>query len=505
MPFYFPAFPQNKTADLVIINAKIRTMDKENPQAEAAAVTGNKISAVGTNRKIRALIGAKTKTIDAGGKLVLPGFNDSHVHFMGIGNQFFSIDLREAKTPQEIVERIKYYVKFLPKGSWILGGGWNHENWMPNELPTKKLIDAATPDHPVFIYHSNARMVLTNSLALKMAGVNKNTKDVEGGLIVRDEQGEPTGILKDKAINLVKASAPKNAIKDKLAAAETASNYAASLGVTSVQDMQSDNNTDIFRELARQGRLKTRIYDCLSLSEWQKLAQAGVKRANGTAMLRNGCLKHFSEGDSDSTPNLLKDILAADKADLQVMIHAIGNEANNEVLTIFERATKENGAKDRRFRIEHAHNVRQEDLRRFSNSKIIASMQPYLFFGGVWNNSEPYRTLLDSGAALAFGSDASITDFNPLYGIYAAVNHRTSGGKSDISDQTISVGEAVRAYTVGSAFAEFQEDVKGTISVGKLADLVVLSDDIFTINPAEIKKTKVLTTIVDGKIVYEDK
>ncbi|HSK73629.1 MAG TPA: amidohydrolase family protein, partial [Pyrinomonadaceae bacterium] len=215
----------------------------------------------------------------------------------------------------------------------------------------------------------------------------------------------------------------------------------------------------------------------------------GVRLTTGDALLRGGCLKHFSDDDYD--PALYEKILAADKANLQVMIHAIGNRANDVVLTIFERVAKINGAKDRRFRIEHAHNVRAEDLKRFGNSKIIASMQPHLFFGG-----EPYRDLLNSGAVLAFGSDASITDFNPLYGIHAAVNY---------GEQAISVEEAVRAYTVGSAYAEFQENVKGSISIGKLADMIILSDDIFSVNPSRITETKVLTTIMDGKIVYQFK
>ena len=496
----FSAFPENIAADLVIVNAKIHTMDKAVPQAEAIAISGNKIFAVGTNKKIRALVGANTKTIDAGGKLVLPGFNDAHVHFTGIGNQFSSIDLRDAKTPQEVVKRIKYYVQFLPKGRWILGGAWNHENWTPNALPSKELIDSETPDNPVFIYHSNARMVLANSLALKLAGIDKNRKYVKDGPIARNEKGEPTGILKDSAIIIVRNIIPQLPIKNWSEVAETASNYAASLGVTSVQDVHSDNLIEVYRELFRQGKLKTRIYDCLPLSDWKKLAQAGIRRANGDAMIRGGCLKHFSDGYYDEMPELYKDILAADKADLQVMMHAIGGSANDIVLTIFERVAKENGTKDRRFRVEHAHNFRPQDLRRFGASKTIASMQPHLFFGG-----EPYRTLLDTGATLAFGSDASITDFNPLYGIYAAVNHGISEGGSSISKQTISVEEAVRAYTVGSAYAEFQENVKGTLTVGKLADLVILSDDIFTMNRNDIGKTRVLTTIVDGRVVFESK
>jgi predicted amidohydrolase YtcJ len=495
-------FSQNVKPDLIIINAKIRTMDEKNPSAEAVAVAGNKITRIGTSKDIRALAGAKTKTIDARGKLVLPGFNDAHVHFMAIGNQFSSLDLREAKSAQEIVEKLKYYVKFLPKGRWILGGGWNHEKWTPAALPTKELIDAATPDHPVFLFASDFRTALVNSQALKLSAIDKTTENPDIG---RDAKGEPTGILKNSAIGLVRKIVPEFSTKQWLEVAETASNYAASLGVTSVQDMSADWFLEIYRQLESQGKLKTRIYDCANLFEWQKLNENKTLQDDKGAMSRGGCLKGFSDGDADSVEKLPKFIIPADKAGFQIMLHAIGGAANDAVLTVFERAAKENGARDRRFRVEHAHNPRESDLPRFGKSKIIASMQPHLFAGGAWNKTEFYRTLLDSNVVIAFGSDASITDFNPFLGIYAAVNRRTSGDKTQVFDQTISVEEAVRAYTHGSAYAEFQENVKGTISIGKLADIIVLSDDIFTTPVDKIPQTKVLTTIVNGKVVYEYK
>jgi predicted amidohydrolase YtcJ len=493
------AFAQTRAADLVVLNAKIRTMNPAQPRAEAFAVRGNKIVAVGANRQIRAFIGSGTKTIDARGKLILPGFNDAHVHFTGIGNQFFSIDLRDARTPVEALEKIKFYVRFLPKGKWILGGMWDNRNWTPNDLPTKELIDAATPDHPVFIYNADAGAVLANSLALKLAGVDKNTKEVSGGEIVRDASGNPNGILKGRAIEFVKKIQPPMPTKNLRAVIETATAYAASLGVTSAQDMHSDDNFALFQTLAREGKLKTRIYDCTPLPDWQKLARAGIRRADGDAMVRRGCLKHFTEGFPEELPDLYDKILAADQAGLQVMIHAIGESSNRQILDVFERVTKTNGARDRRFRVEHAHGVRPKDVSRFARAKIIASMQPFLFRGGVFDETEPYRKLLDSGAILAFGSDASITELNPLYGIEAAVINK-NGEKT----QAITVEEAVRAYTVGAAYAEFQENVKGTIAAGKLADFVILSDDIFAIKPEMIGETQILTTVVDGKIVYQN-
>lgn len=492
----FNCFAQTSTVDLIIVNAKVKTLDKTLPTAEAIAIAKNKIVALGKTAKIRNLADSKTKILDAGGKLVLPGFNDSHVHFMGIGSIFSSMDLREAKSTQEIAEKIKFYTQFLPKNRWILGSGWNHENWESETIPNKELIDSITPDNPVFIYHSGGQMALANSLALKLAGVEKS-KNYPANSVMRDEKGELTGILKDSALNLVKTAVPKTHIQDWFELAETATNYAASLGITSVQDVHSDYLVDVYRKLLKQEKLKTRVYDCSYLLDWEKLVQSEIRRASGDSMIRSGCLKFFSEGDYDEIPKLYKTILAADKADLQVMMHAIGGEANDIVLIIYERIAKENGAKDRRFRIEHAYNFRPQDLRRFSASKTIALLQPHLFDG-----NEPYRKFLNTNAILAFGSDASITDFNPLYGIHAAVN---SNFFENGIKQKLSVEEAVRAYTIGSAYAEFQENVKGTISVGKLADLVILSDDIFTINPLQIKNTKVLTTIVDGKIVFESR
>ncbi len=495
---FVSANAQKLMVDLVIINANVRTMDKSNPKTQAFAVLGNKIVAVGSNAEIKQLAGANTKTIDATGKLVLPGFNDAHVHFTAMGSQFFSIDLRDAKTPSEIVEKIRFYASFLPKGQWILGGNWNNSNWSPNDLPTKYLIDAVTPDHPVFIYHSNAKIVLVNSLALKLARVDTNTKDIAGGEIVRDETGEPTGILKASAMNLVKKFVPQFVTENKLAVAETASNYAAAFGVTSVQDVSTDDNTPTYRELARQGKLKTRIYDCAALSDWQKLSKNNVKKSSGDAIVRQGCLKGMADGDAESTAGLYEEIRAADLADLQVMIHAIGASANNQILTIFERVIKMNGKKDRRFRVEHAHNLRPQDFKRFANPNIIASVQPFLFSDDAGKSLEPLRTLLAGNATLAFGSDSSLIPINPLFGIAAAV-------KTFNPKQKLSIEEAVRFYTSSAAYAEFQENSKGTITVGKLADFVILSDDIFVINPNNIGKTKVLTTVMDGNIVYQSR
>ncbi len=529
---------QNLTADAIIVNANVRTMNQTKPNAEAIAVMGNRIVAVGTNAEIRALASAQTRTIDALGKLVLPGFNDAHVHFLEGGFQLSSVDLRDAQTPEEFVRRIRDFARKLPKGRWILGGKWDHENWKPSVLPTKELIDAATPDHPVFVDRLDGHMALANSLALQKAGVTKETKEVEGGLIVRDAAGNPTGVLKDEAMAYVNRVIPEFSFEQKLEAAQAATDYAASLGITSVTDVSAGTDVGVYQTLMNQSKLKTRIYAVSPLGDWQRWSKAGVRAAFGSPMLRVGGLKGYSDGSLGSTtawffepylddpktsglavdiPPMYERVKNADAAGLQVMIHAIGDRANDEVLKTFERVSKENGARDRRFRIEHAQHLRLDDIKRFGAGKVVASMQPFhAIDDGRWafkrldanrlKGTYAFRTLLDTNAVLAFGSDSPVAPLNPLLGLYAAVTRRTLDDKNPngwIPEQKISVEEAVRAFTHGSAYAEFQENEKGTIAAGKLADLVILSDDIFTINPNDIRNAKVITTIVDGRVIYE--
>ena len=460
---------QSRPPDLVVVNAKVRTLTSPSSTVEAFAVSGARISSVGSSNRIRKLIGPQTRVIDAGGRLVIPGFNDAHVHFMGLGNSFSSIDLRDAKTPDEITKRIERYVRFLPKGRWILGAGWSVSP------PDKLSVDRAAPDNPVFVYSADGQAAFANSVALKLSGM-KVAEDLPG-------------VVRGDAMRRIAHAVPANHTRNWLEIAETATNYAASHGVTSVHDTHSDDLRDAYRELQRNEKLKTRVYDCISLPDWKKLAEPRSLGDNND-MVRGGCLKSFSDGDDDAAPKLLRDVLAADKAGFQVMVHAIGNSANGIVLDVFEQASKTNGRRDRRFRVEHAHNPHPSDLPRFARSAIIASMQPYLFYGG---SGGYYATLLRQKTPLAFGSDAAITNLNPLLGIHAAVN---AGAES------ISVYDAVYAYTVGSAYAEFQEKEKGTIEIGRLADFVILSDDIFTVSPTRIRDATVVLTSVNGRIVY---
>jgi len=539
-----PAHADNFTPDTIIINATVRTMDPARPAAEAIAILGNRVVALGTSSEIQKLAGPNTKVIDAQKRLVLPGFNDAHVHFLSGGFQLSSVDLRDAKTPEEFAERIRVFASKLPAGSWITGGDWDHERWPEAKLPTKELIDRFTPNTPVFVSRLDGHMALANSLALKLGGVTSKTVDPPGGVVVRDVNGEPTGILKDAAQSFVWKVKPESTFEEKLIAARAASNYAARLGVTSVQDVSAGSDVAVYQTLLDRGDLKTRIYAMTPLPNWERLAKAGIRAHFGSEMLRVGGLKAFSDGSLGSTTALFYDpykdapetrgipsdemfpegamlerVRGADRAGLQVLIHAIGDRANDLILSIFEQVEKENGARDRRFRIEHAQHIRPQDIPRFARDKVIASMQPYhAIDDGRWaekrigseraKTTYAFRSLLDSGATLAFGTDWTVAPLNPLLSVYGAVTRRTIDGKNPngwIPQQKITVDEAVRAYTVGSAYAEFQESVKGTITPGNLADLVILSSDIFSIDPIEIENVKVLMTIVDGRVVYEER
>ncbi len=540
-----PAKRPSLAPDLVIVNAAVHTMDEARPTAGAVAVLGNRIVAIGSTPEIRALAGPRTRVIDAGGGLVVPGFNDAHVHFLTGGFSLANVDLRDASSPEDLARRLGDYARKLPKGRWILGGDWDHENWPGAPLPTKEMIDAATPDHPMFVNRLDGHMALANSLVLKLAGVTKDTKDPVGGVIVRDPRtGEPTGILKDGAESLVERVVPERTFEERHIAAKAASEHAAQMGVTSVTDMSADGDVGLYQYMLERGELKTRIYAIRSIVSWETLAKTGVRAAFGSDRLRIGGLKGFADGSLGSTTAfffepyqdapgtrgllfdqmlpegvMLKRVEGADKAGLQVMIHAIGDEANFRILEIYQQAAEQNGPRDRRFRIEHAQHLRASEIPRFGKQKVIASMQPYhAADDGRWcekrigperaKGTYAFRSLLDSGAVLAFGSDWTVAPLNPLKGLKAAVTRQTLDGKHPdgwVPEQKLTLDEAIRAYTVGSAYAEFADQVKGTITPGKLADLVMLDRDLCQINPADIDKARVMLTIMDGQVVSEAK
>jgi len=534
-------------ADLIITNAKVWTVDPALPTAEAVAVIGERIVAVGSTKEIDAWHGPQTRVIDAGEKLVLPGFNDAHVHFVEGGAQLDSIQLNDAPSAKEFARRVAERAKNTPKGEWILNGGWDETKWNPPQLPTKEMIDAETPDNPVFLDRYDGHMALANSAALRMAGITAQTPDPPGGLIVRDDHGNPTGALKDAAKDFVIKVIPPLSHDQRMQQARRALAYAASLGVTSVQEMNDEEtdsfaNFEVYAELLERGQLTARIYVAPAIFDWDRQARVGIRHGFGSPYLRLGAVKGFADGSLGSrtayffqaysdAPNdfglLHKEMqplsrmqdwmIRADAAGLQLCTHAIGDRAISNVLDLYSEAVKANGPSDRRLRIEHAQHMAAKDFDRFAQLHVIASVQPYQAIDdGRWaekrighdraSRTYAFRTFLNDGVRLAFGTDWAVAPLNPLLGIYAAVTRATLDGKYPggwFPEQKLTVAEAVEAYTMGSAFAEFQDKEKGSITPGKLADMVLLSDDIFSIEPDKIKGVRVVETIVGGKVVWD--
>jgi hypothetical protein len=524
---------------LVVVNARVWTGNPARPWAGAVAVRGNRLAAVGSSAEVQKLVTRTTRVVDAHGAMVVPGFIDSHVHFVDGGFDLTDVQLRDAKTPAEFIARVKAFAGTVPAGTWILGGVWDHTNW-GGELPRREWIDSVTPQNPVWIERLDGHMGLANSAALAAAHVGHGTADVVGGTIVRDAAGDPTGILKDNAASLVTRVIPDPTSEAKDRALDAAMTYVAAQGVTSVVNMgYTWDDLATFERAHAAGRLKTRIYAVAPLAEWQRLRDTVAARGRGDAWVTIGGCKAFVDGSLGShtaamlapfsdaptdtgllvTPpeSLYARTLGADKAGLQVMVHAIGDRAIRLQLDIFERVARENGPRDRRFRIEHAQHLAPSDIPRFAALDVIASMQPYhAIDDGRWadrvigaaraRTTYAFRSLLDARARLAFGSDWDVAPATPIEGIYAAVTRRTLDGAHPdgwIAAQKITVEDALRAYTSGGAYAEFQEREKGTLTVGKLADFVLVDRDLTRTPPAELRNARVLMTVVGGTPVYD--
>jgi predicted amidohydrolase YtcJ len=531
------------SADLIIINAKIWTVDKAHPTAQAVAVLGDRIVAVGSGAEIEAWRGPATHVVDAGGKLLVPGFDDAHVHFVSGGAGLEDVQLHDVASPQEFAQRVAARASKEPRGQWIVGGGWDETKWTPAKVPAKELIDRFTSDNPVFLYRYDGHSGLGNTAALRLAGITAGSPDPPGGIIVRDAQGNPTGLLRDAAMDSVVKVIPPLSPAQRMQAAKRALALAASVGVTSVQDMNPDY-ADIaaYSELLDTGELTARIYAVPLITQVDDQAKLGIRHAFGGPFLRIGAVKAYADGslgsrtayffdpflDQPANRGLLGEemqplsrmrerMMKADAAGLQICTHAIGDRAISMVLDLYAEVAKAHGDSDRRFRIEHAQHMAAKDFDRFAQLHVIASMQPYhAIDDGRWAEarighervarSYALRTFLDHGVHLAFGTDWDVAPLNPMLTIYAAVTRATLDGKNPngwFPEQKLTVAEAVEAYTLGSAYAEFQEKEKGSIMPGKLADMVLLSDDIFSISPASIGQVKILTTIVGGKIVWD--
>lgn len=526
---------QTQEADKIIINAAVWTGNEESPRAQAMAISGDTILAVGSYEKIQKFITGKTEIIDVKGAFVTPGFIDTHVHLMMGGNALLSVELRDAKSKEEFIQRIQTYTQTLKSDKWILEGNWDHTLW-GGELPNKEWIDSFTKENPVAVYHLDGHMILANSAALKIAGITKETPDVAGGEIIRNIDGSPTGILKGNNMNAVLNKIPVMSLQEKKHALRTATSYLVSNGVTSVHDVDSLGTYTAAKELMGSGELAIRIYLAKPLNRWN---QDFDMNNENNKWLKTGLVKGFVDGSLGSHTAAFKEpysdkpkdkgffintekqlyswIVEADKANLQITVHAIGDHAIHSLLNIYERIIMENGKKDRRLRIEHVQHIAIEDIKRFAELGIIASMQPYhAIDDGRWaeeligaeriKTTYAFKSLIDAKSIVVFGSDWPVAPASPLNGIYAAVTRRTLDDKNSdgwVPEQKITVEQALSAYTTDASYASFDEQIKGTLAPGKLADFVILQEDITKIDVKSIKDVQVLKTYIGGVKVYD--
>jgi len=506
---------------------------------------GNRIIFAGTfhEAKQKNLFNSEIEITDLSGKLVLPGFIDSHAHIIMGGFYLLGIDLQPAKSKKEFVEIIKSYLD-INKSGWVTGGNWNEQNWEVTELPGREWVDDFSSDTPIFISRMDYHMAFANSYALRLAGITKQTPNPEGGEIERDKvTGEPTGILKDKAMNLVQKVIPARTHREMETAALRTLEEARRWGVTSIHDICYDDDFRMLQNLEKKGELTCRIYARLPIGKIDSIIETQIEAGFGNDRLKTGSIKGFADGslgsgtalffepycDNEGTHGLgmeefndgrMKEwILKGDAKRLQMSIHAIGDKANSEIIDYFEETISLNPKWDRRFRIEHAQHLAEKDFERLGKQEIIVSAQPYhLYDDGSWaekkigkerlKRSFAFQSLLRHGVKLCFGSDFPVVSINPLLGIYTAVTRHTSDGRNKeglIPEEKISVVEAVEAYTEGGAYASFEEEKKGKLTEGMLADFVILSENIFEIEKEGIRDVKIVNTVFDGEIIYGEK
>ena len=533
--------PRPQAAELVVYG-RVWTGDSARPWAQAVAVEKDRIVAVGDSAALARRVGSGTRVLNNGKAMVVPGFMDGHAHFLDGGFQLASVELRDADSPAEFISRIKRFAARLRPGEWITLGNWDHERWPGTPLPERGWIDSVTPNNPVFVSRLDGHMALANSAALRLAGVNRTTRDIAGGTIVRDRKGEPTGVLKDEAQGPVLAVIPVPSVSRSDSALSRALAWAASKGVTAVSDVSVPWFwVAALKRAHARGALTTRVSVYVPLGDWRRMADTVRANGIGDAWLRVAGVKGYVDGSLGSTTALFYEpyedaantsgllvtpedslrrwIGGADSAGLQVVVHAIGERANGLLLDIYDSVAGAHGRRDRRFRIEHAQHLRRRDIERIARTGVIASMQPYhAIDDGRWaqkrigperiKTTYAFRSLLDRGARLQFGSDWTVAPLDPLLGIYAAVTRQTLDGKHPggwVPEEKITVEEALRAYTTGNAYGVFAEKTRGKLAPGYLADLVLLNQDLTAISPEAIEKARVVTTIVGGKVVYSSK
>ena len=528
-------------ADIIITGGMVWTgLSTGAPQRGSIAIADGKILAIGADSDVGRYAGPKTQRIQADGGLVLPGFTDGHTHFIDGGFQLASVNLRDAATPQEFVRRLKQYAKTLKPGDWITGGDWDHTLWVGQPLPRHEWIDSVTPANPVFVSRLDGHEALANAAAMRAAAVTKDTPTPSGGEILRDPRmAEPTGIFKDRALDLIGRVIPDPSPAQRDSALARALAHAASLGVTATSHMSASwADLASYRRLERAGRLTMRVALYLPLDSWRAVAETVSRSGRGDDWVKIGGLKGYMDGsagsrtayffepysDSAGYRGLLQHpeadmrswIGSADSSGLQVTVHAIGDRANAILLSIYDSVAGAHGPRDRRFRVEHAQHLRPQDIPLFGKLGVIASVQPYhAIDDGRWveqrigpvriKTTYAFRTLLDTGGRLSFGSDWTVAPLDPILGVYAAVTRRTLDGKHPdgwVPEQKITVGEALRAYTAGNAYATFDEAKRGTLAPGGDADVVVLDRNLFTTPADSLDRARVRYTIVGGKLVY---
>jgi len=542
-------------ADLVLRNGKIVTVDSQVPLAQAVAISGYTIVAVGSNRQINRYIGPRTEVIDLEGKLAIPGFIEGHGHFMSLGRSKTILDLSRAQSWEEIVDLVRQAAERARPGEWILGRGWHQEKWTsvptPNVdgVPLHHELSRVSPNNPVSLTHASGHASFVNARAMQLAGITRATPNPPGGEIVRDPQGNPTGLLRETAQRLVSRviqraeetmSAEEREARER-EMVRLAGEEALSKGVTSFHDAGASFATiDLFRKLEQEGSLPVRLYVMVrgeseqslqeNLPKYRMLAEGNdfltvrsIKQQIDGALGSHGAWLLEPYADLPTSTGLVLEPVdqieriarIAIRFGFQVNTHAIGDRANREVLNIYERVFKDHPeAKDLRWRIEHAQHIHPEDLPRFARLGVIASMQgvhctsdaPWVpkRLGEERARTESYlwRSLIDSGAIVTNGTDVPVEEINPLASFYASVTRKTATGEAFYPEQRMTREEALRSYTINNAYAAFEEKIKGSITPGKLADIVVLSKDIMTIPEDEILTAEVLYTIVGGEIRY---
>lgn len=548
------AVSAEKPAELILNNGKILTMDAGRPEATAIAIRGDRIAAVGTDAEIDRFRGEGTRLVDLAGKTAMPGFIDGHAHLTGIGDARIALDLRGAHSWDEVVARVAGAVKKARPGEWILGRGWHQKDWSPppdpnvEGFPLHASLSAVSPANPVLLSHASGHAAFVNAAALKRGGVGRATKSPAGGEILRDAAGEPTGLLRETAEELVLAALDADLAKRTGAEAtadldrriDLAVEECLRKGVTTLHDAGVPFDVvERYRQRAEAGTLGIRVYAMLSASNGELEKGAAKVRVVGAGRnhLTVRAIKRLADGALGSrgawllapyadapgstglntTPmkELEKTAEIAVANGYQLAVHAIGDRANREVLDVYERVLARHPKKDLRFRIEHAQHLDPADVPRFARLPVLAMMQgihcpsdaPFvaarLGEKRAREGAYAWRRLLDAGTRIGNGTDAPVEDVDPIASIHASVTRQPRTGPAFFPQQRMTRMEALRSYTVANAYAAFEEELKGTLTPGRLADVVVLSKDLATIPDAEIPSTEVLLTIVGGRVAFE--